>query len=222
MDVIGREDGRGRDGMQPREKSSESTWEPPTRWWRSWKTGQPAVMVNQEGARTTPSVVGLRQGRRATGRPGRQAPGRDQSREHGLLGEAVHGPQVRRGGRRGARVPYKVVQNANGDAWVEVRGKQYSPPEISAMVLAEAEAGGRGLSRREGHRRGHHRARVFQRLAAAGDQGRRQDRRPQRPADRQRADRGGAGLRPRQEEGRDHRRLRPRRRHVRHLDSRSR
>ncbi len=48
------------------------------------------------------------------------------------------------------------------------------------------------------------------------------DRRPRGHAHRQRADRGGAGLRPRQEEGRDDRRLRLRRRHVRHLDPRSR
>ncbi len=32
-------------------------------------------------------------------------------------------------------MPYKVGQNSNGDAWVDVRGKQYSPPEISAMIL---------------------------------------------------------------------------------------
>src|SRR6266550_4525670 len=32
-------------------------------------------------------------------------------------------------------VPYKVVKAPNGDAWVEVRGKQYSPPEISALIL---------------------------------------------------------------------------------------
>src|SRR6202040_3021970 len=34
-----------------------------------------------------------------------------------------------------ARVPYKVARASNGDAWVEVRGKQYSPPEISALIL---------------------------------------------------------------------------------------
>ena len=33
------------------------------------------------------------------------------------------------------RVPYKVVKAPNGDAWVEIRGKQYSPPEISALIL---------------------------------------------------------------------------------------
>src|ERR1700704_1150765 len=47
-----------------------------------------------------------------------------------------------------SRVPYKVVRASNGDAWVEVRGKLYSPPEISALILrklkeaAEAYLGG--------------------------------------------------------------------------------
>ena len=68
----------------------------------------------------------------------------------------------------------------------------------------------------------HHRAGVLQRRAAPGDQGRRADRRPRGHAHRQRADRGRAGLRPRQEEGRDDRRLRLRRRHLRHLDPRGR
>src|SRR3984893_16358360 len=39
------------------------------------------------------------------------------------------------GGAEASRVPYKVVPAANGDAWVDVRGKQYSPPEISALIL---------------------------------------------------------------------------------------
>ena len=98
--------------------------------------GQPAVIVNQEGARTTPSVVAYHQGRRAARRPGRQAAGGHQPREHRLLDQALHGPQVRRGRRaKPSRVPYKVVRADNGDAWVEARGKKYSPPEISAMVL---------------------------------------------------------------------------------------
>ena len=37
------------------------------------------------------------------------------------------------------RVPYKIMKAPNGDAWVEIRGKQYSPPEISAMILQQAE-----------------------------------------------------------------------------------
>ena len=187
------------------------------------ESGQPTVIVNQEGARTTPSVVGVREGRRAARRAGGQAPGGHQSREHGLLGQAIHGPQVRGGVRRDQRAcPTRWSRAGNGDAWVDVRGKQYSAARNLRDGAAEAEAGGGGLSRREGDRRGHHRARLLQRRAAPGHQGRRQDRRPQRPAHRQRADRGGAGLRPRQEGGRDHRRLRPGRRHVRHLDPRSR
>ena len=88
------------------------------------------------------------------------------------------------------------------------------------MVLAEAQAGGRGVSGSDGDARGDHRARVLQRRAAPGHQGRGQDRRPRGDAHRQRAHGGGAGLRPRQEEGRDDRRVRLRRRHVRHLDPR--
>ena len=184
--------------------------------------GQPTVIVNQEGARTTPSVVGIHQGRRAARRSGRQAAGGHQSRKHRLLDQALHGPQVRRGRpSEASRVPYKVVRADNGDAWVEARGKKYSPPGNLRDGPAEAEAGRRGLSRRKGHRRGDHRAGLLQRRAAAGDEGRRQDRRPERPAHHQRADRGGAGLRPRQEEGRNDRRLRLRRRHVRHLGARS-
>ena len=100
------------------------------------ENGQPTVIVNQEGL--APDAVGrrLHQGRRAAGRSGRQATGRDQPREHRVLGQAVHGPQVL-GGRapKSSRVPYKVVSAGNGDAWVEVRGKKYSAPEISAMIL---------------------------------------------------------------------------------------
>ncbi len=71
-----------------------------------------------------------------------------------------------------------------------------------------------GHSVRQG---GHHRAGLLQRRAAAGHQGRRQDRRPRGAPDHQRADRGRAGLRARQEEGREDRGLRPGRRHLRHL-----
>ena len=98
--------------------------------------GQPAVIVNQEGARTTPSVVGVHEGRRAARRSGREAAGGHEPGKHRLLDQALHGPQVRRGdAAKPSRVPYKVVRADNGDAWVEVRGKKYSPPEISAMVL---------------------------------------------------------------------------------------
>ncbi len=96
-------------------------------------------------------------------------------------------------------VPYKIVKADNGDAWVEVNGKKMAPPEISAQGAAEDEEDRRGLSGRDGHRGGHHRAGLLQRLPAPGHQGRRAHRRPGRQAHHQRADRGGAGLRHGQE-----------------------
>jgi molecular chaperone DnaK len=97
--------------------------------------GEPAVIVNQEGARTTPSVVAItKDGERLVGQVAKR--------------QAVTNPEntvfsiKRFMGRRhdevaseSARVPYKVARAENGDAWVEVRGRKYSPPEISAMVL---------------------------------------------------------------------------------------
>ena len=79
------------------------------------------------------------------------------------------------------RVPYKVVKAANGDAHVQVevngQRKTFSPPEISAMILVEAESRRGSEARRKNHAGGHHRSGVFQRLAAQRDQRRGQDRR---------------------------------------------
>jgi molecular chaperone DnaK len=97
--------------------------------------GEPAVIVNQEGGRTTPSVVGFaKEGERLVGQVAkRQAVTNPENtifsikrfmgRKHGEV------PQ------EASRVPYRVVKADNGDAWVEVRGRKYSPPEISAMIL---------------------------------------------------------------------------------------
>ena len=102
--------------------------------------GEPAVIVNQEGARTTPSVVGFtKEGERLVGQVAkRQAVTNPENtvfsikrfmgRKHGEIA-----PEV-------ARVPYAVAKADNGDAWVEVRGKKYSPPEISAMILQKLKA----------------------------------------------------------------------------------
>jgi molecular chaperone DnaK len=101
------------------------------------EAGQPTVIVNQEGARTTPSVVGLtKDGERLVGQVAKR--------------QAVTNPEntifsiKRFMGRKHdevtselKRVPYKVVRADNGDAWVEARGKRYSPPEISAMILGK-------------------------------------------------------------------------------------
>ncbi len=97
--------------------------------------GEPAVIVNQEGARTTPSVVGFtKDGERLVGQVAkRQAVTNPENTVFSI--KRFMGRKHAEVAQEGGRVPYKVVQSANADAWVEVRGKQYSPPEISAMTL---------------------------------------------------------------------------------------
>ena len=120
-------------------------------------------------------------------------------------------------------VPYKIAKADNGDAWVEVHGKKMAPPEDLGARAHEDEEDGRGLSRRDRDRSRHHGARLFQRFAAPGDQGRRPHRGPERQAHHQRADRGCARLWPRQAGRRPQDRgLRPGRRHVRYFHHRDR
>ncbi len=97
--------------------------------------GQPAVIVNQEGARTTPSVVAItKDGERLVGQVAkRQAVTNPENTVFSI--KRFMGRKFDEVSAEATRVPYKVVRAANGDAWVDVRGKQYSPPEISAMVL---------------------------------------------------------------------------------------
>jgi molecular chaperone DnaK len=97
--------------------------------------GQPTVIVNQEGARTTPSVVGLtKDGERLVGQVAkRQGVTNPENTIFSI--KRFMGRKHDEVSSEAARVPYKVVRADNGDAWVEARGKKYSPPEISAMVL---------------------------------------------------------------------------------------
>jgi molecular chaperone DnaK len=97
--------------------------------------GEPQVIANGEGARTTPSIVAFtKDGERLVGQVAKR--------------QAVTNPEntvfsiKRFMGRRGAevesekaKVPYKVVSAANGDVAVEAQGKNYSPPEISSYIL---------------------------------------------------------------------------------------
>ncbi len=97
--------------------------------------GQPTVIVNQEGARTTPSVVALtKDGERLVGQVAkRQAVTNPENTVFSI--KRFMGRKFDEVTGEASRVPYKIARAENGDAWVEARGKKYSPPEISAMVL---------------------------------------------------------------------------------------
>src|SRR6476660_10486776 len=97
--------------------------------------GQPTVIVNQEGARTTPSVVGLtKDAERLVGQVAkRQAVTNPENTIFSI--KRFMGRKFDEVPSEASRVPYKVVRAQNGDAWVEARDKKYSPPEISAMIL---------------------------------------------------------------------------------------
>jgi molecular chaperone DnaK len=97
--------------------------------------GQPTVIVNQEGSKTTPSVVGItKDSERVVGQVAkRQAVTNPENTIFSI--KRFMGRKFDEVPSETARVPYRVVRSTNGDAWVEARGKKYSPPEISAMVL---------------------------------------------------------------------------------------
>ena len=97
--------------------------------------GQPAVIVNQEGARTTPSVVGFaKDDERLVGQVAkRQSVTNPENTVFSIkrfMGRKFDEVESER-----KRVPYSVVRASNGDAWVDARDKKYSPPEISAVIL---------------------------------------------------------------------------------------
>ena len=99
--------------------------------------GEPVVIANAEGSRTTPSVVAITdKGERLVGQIAkRQAitnPENTIFSVKRLMGRKFHSKQVQDAMKR---LPYKIVEAPNGDAHVEIRGKHYSPPEVSAMIL---------------------------------------------------------------------------------------
>ena len=111
--------------------------------------GQPTVIANQEGARTTPSVVAFtKSGERLVGQVAkRQAITNPENTIFSI--KRFMGRRMDEVSEEQKMVPYKVVRGDNGDARVDVQGKKYSPPEISAMILtklkeaAEAYLGGK-------------------------------------------------------------------------------
>ena len=99
--------------------------------------GDPVVIANAEGSRTTPSVVGITdKNERLIGQIAkRQAitnPENTIFSVKRLMGRKFDSRQVQDAMKR---LPYKVTKGGNGDAHVEIRGKSYSPPEVSAMIL---------------------------------------------------------------------------------------
>jgi molecular chaperone DnaK len=102
--------------------------------------GEPTVIENAEGGRTTPSVVAFTQsGERLVGTVAkRQAVTNPQNTVFSI--KRFMGRKEAEVREEEAIVPYKVVSGPNGDARVEAAGKQYSPPEISAMILGKLKA----------------------------------------------------------------------------------
>jgi molecular chaperone DnaK len=99
--------------------------------------GDPVVIANSEGSRTTPSVVAFTDsGERLVGQIAkRQAitnPTNTVFAIKRLMGRRYDDPEVVKARKV---LPYKVVENSDGAAWVEIRDKKYSPAEISAFVL---------------------------------------------------------------------------------------
>uniref|UniRef100_A0A7V4JPD7 Chaperone protein DnaK n=1 Tax=Thermodesulfobacterium geofontis TaxID=1295609 RepID=A0A7V4JPD7_9BACT len=99
--------------------------------------GEPKVIPNREGTRTTPSVVAFQEsGEILVGLPAkRQAIINAENTIYGikrLMGRKFNDSVVQEWKKK---VPYKIEEAPNGDAHVQIKGKKYSPPEISAMIL---------------------------------------------------------------------------------------
>lgn len=99
--------------------------------------GDPVVIPNQEGNRTTPSVVAFTEkGERLVGQVAKRQsitnPENTLFSIKRLMGRKFDSAEVTDARKR---LPYKIVSASNGDAHVEVMGKKYSPPEVAAMVL---------------------------------------------------------------------------------------
>ena len=101
------------------------------------EAGQPTVIANQEGARTTPSVVAFtKSGERLVGQVAkRQSITNPENTVFSI--KRFMGRRYDEVNEEMKMVPYKVTRGDNGDARVDISGKKYSPPEISAMILTK-------------------------------------------------------------------------------------
>jgi molecular chaperone DnaK len=190
------------------------------------ENGVPTVIPNRGGYKTTPSMVAVTEaGKRLVGHIAkRQAITNAENTVYAakrLIGRKWNSPQVK---NAVATSSYRIVQGPHTDVRIVLRDKEYSVSEISAMVLQEmkviaedylGESVTKAVVTVPAYFNDNQRQ-------AAGDEGRRRDRGARRHPHHQRADRGGALLRIRQERREDDRGVRLRRRHVRHLDPRDR
>lgn len=120
-----------------------------------YEGGEPIVITNPEGARTTPSVVGFSK-----------------------TGERMVGQVAKRQGITNPdRTVMSVKREMGTDYKVAIDDKKYTPQEISAMILQKLKADAEAYLGETITQGGYHRARLFQRRPAPGHQGRRQNRR---------------------------------------------
>ena len=106
------------------------------------EAGEPTVLDNSEGSRTTPSIVSITKGgERLVGQVAkRQAVTNPENTIYSikrLMGRKYDDPEVQRTLKS---VPYKITRAANGDARVSMGGREFSPPEVSAMILQKLKA----------------------------------------------------------------------------------
>ena len=97
--------------------------------------GEPKVIINEEGARVTPSVVAFsKDGEILVGGPAKRQ-GVVNPENTIFSVKRLMGMRYDEFKEEASHLPYKIVKSKNDDAWIEVNGKEYSPPEISSHVL---------------------------------------------------------------------------------------
>src|SRR5438105_1323503 len=102
--------------------------------------GEPTVIPNAEGGRTTPSVVAFtKDGQRLVGAPARRQQVTNPQNTISSI-KRFMGRKYEEVSEEMKIVPYEVVRGANGDVRVKAAGKEYAPPEISAMILQKLKA----------------------------------------------------------------------------------